>query len=318
MTARTSIPVTRPLRIIGLTARIQRFEWTIVVGATVLSVVVSALIAAWIRSAGFDKCLTDDAVSQTLRCQTGIAPWLFRATRLSLAVVPIFPVVAGLLVGGPVVARELEAGTARLAWSLSPSRLRWFVHRAAPALVMVTLAGLTIGLTADALLHLGRPDLDIDRTFEGFRSRGLLVAVNSLVVASIALAIGSIIGRMVPTLILSLILIGFLMQAVDKVEAQLLANEAQTTTFDYAKGDYYLANRIQDKDGAILTFDEFFRLHPDLGDVGYNPDEYPNVTLYIPGSRYHEVEAREAVALVAIAGLFIVLAAATTARRRPR
>ena len=53
----------------------------------------------------------------------------------------VFPVVAGLLAGGPIVARELESGTARLAWSLGPSRLRWFVQRAVPILASVLVAG---------------------------------------------------------------------------------------------------------------------------------------------------------------------------------
>lgn len=319
MTARSAARAAAPLRIAWLTYRIQHFEWTIVVGATILSVLVSAIVAAWIRSAGFDQCLTDDAINQSLRCQAGIAPWLFKVAETSRSLVPIFPLVAGLLLGGPVVARELETGTARLAWSLGPSRLRWFVHRAVPALVVVTLAGLAIGATADALLHLTRPELEIDRTFVSFRFRGLLVAVNALVVASIALAVGSILGRMVPTLILSLVLVGALAQGVDKIETQLLTNEALTTTeFDYSKGDYYLDSRIRDKDGETLTFEEFARRHPDLNEVGYNPEEYPNVTLYIPGSRYHEIEQREAGVLIVIAGLFVLLATGAVVARQPR
>jgi len=42
------------------------------------------------------------------------------------------------------------------------------------------------------------------------------------------------------------------------------------------------------------------------------------VTLYIPGSRYHEIEMREALALGGVAGLFAVVGAITVMRRRPR
>ena len=107
-----------------------------------------------------------------------------------LALVPIFPVVGGLLVGGPIVARELETGTARLAWSLGPSRLRWFAQRVVPILLMFLVAGLAIGVTADALLNMVQPSVDLDASFVGFRARGLLVAVQGLLVASIALAVG--------------------------------------------------------------------------------------------------------------------------------
>ena len=43
---------------------------------------------------------------------------------------------AGLFLGVPVVARELERGTARLAWSLAPSRMRWYLARLLPLLVL--------------------------------------------------------------------------------------------------------------------------------------------------------------------------------------
>ena len=46
---------------------------------------------------------------------------------------------AGLFLGVPIVARELERGTARLAWSLAPSRMRWFLARMLPILVVLAL-----------------------------------------------------------------------------------------------------------------------------------------------------------------------------------
>lgn len=42
-----------------------------------------------------------------------------------------------------------------------------------------------------------------------------------------------------------------------------------------------------------------------------------NVTLYIPGSRYHGVELREALGLTGLAGAFLVIAGVAVARRRP-
>ena len=132
-----------------LSFRIQRFETTIVVGAAILSLVVSAIVIWLANSPTFALCHGDDQASLSSACQTGIFPWLNRVARLSLAIVPVFPIVAGLLAGGPIVARELENGTARLAWSLGPSRLRWFVQRAGPIILMVAaafagLAGVTV------------------------------------------------------------------------------------------------------------------------------------------------------------------------------
>jgi hypothetical protein len=307
------------LRIVALSFRIQRFEATLVIGATILSVLVSAIVINWVRAAGFDRCLTDGSASLSGFCQAGIGPWLFRVARLSAGIVPIFPVVAGLLIGGPIVARELENGTARLAWSLGPSRLRWFVHRAGPALVLAAGAGLAIGLTADALLHLSNPRIDIDQSFEAFRQRGLLIGVQALLIASIALALGSILGRAVPTFVLSLILFGAITVAVGKVETQLLTNEALVTdAFQWDGGGLFLESRIRMPDGEVLTWEQLSILHPDVFNNGYDPNVYRDVVLYIPGSRYREVEAREALALGAIAVLAVIVAAATVVRRRPR
>ena len=40
--------------------------------------------------------------------------------------------VIGAFLGVPIVGRELERGTTRLAWSLAPSRWRWFAGSRAP------------------------------------------------------------------------------------------------------------------------------------------------------------------------------------------
>ena len=80
------------------------------------------------NAGGYARCVTDDPSVFGSTCFTGVYPWLNRIARLSVSIVPVFPLVAGLLAGGPIVARELESGTARLAWSLGPSRLRWLAH----------------------------------------------------------------------------------------------------------------------------------------------------------------------------------------------
>jgi hypothetical protein len=308
-----------PLRIALLTFRIQRFEWTIVLGATVLSVLVSAIVIGWAHAAGYERCMTDQDLSLTGFCQAGIAPWLFRIGRLSAGIVPVFPIVAGLLIGGPIVARELESGTARLAWSLGPSRLRWFLHRAVPALVVALAAGLAIGLTADALLHLSDPTLNTDQSFAAFRQRGLLIAAQALLIASIALALGSILGRAVPTFVLGLILFGAVSMAVDKVETQLLTNEALVSdSFQFDGGGLFLESRIRMPDGQVLTWEQMSIQHPEIINNGYDPETYRDVVLYIPGSRYPEIEGREALALGALAAVFLVVAAVAVVRRRPR
>ena len=304
-----------------LSFRVQRFETVVVLGAAMLSVVVSAVVIGIVNAGGFERCQTGDPSQFGSLCMTGIYPWLNRIARMSLSIVPVFPVIAGLLAGGPIVARELETGTARLAWSLGPSRLRWLGQRAIPLLVLVALSALAIGITSEALLHMLNPTIDLDQSFAGFRSRGLLVAVEALLVASIALAFGAILGRAVPTFILALMLVAAIGIAVDKVERELLTSEAlvaDAETFEYGDANMVLDNRLRFPDGSILSWDEAYRTHPELQN-GFDDTTGPrNVVFYIPGSRYHEVERREAAVLLTIAAAFMTLAAVAVVRRRPR
>ncbi len=60
---------------------------------------------------------------------------------LALALVLIVPVLIGMFWGAPLVARELETGTFRLAWTQSVSRLRWLLVK----LGLVGLASAVVG-----------------------------------------------------------------------------------------------------------------------------------------------------------------------------
>lgn len=309
------------LRAALLSLRIQRFETTVVVGAALLSVLVSAIVIATYSAGGYAACFGGDGPVFSAQCQSPIALWIGRIIRLSAAIVPLFPLVAGLLAGGPIVARELESGTARLAWSLGPSRVRWFAQRAVPILALIFLASLAIGLTADSLLKALDPSVDVDRSFVGFRSRGLLVGVEGLLVASIAMAVGAILGRMVPTIILSLILIFGLVIAVDKVERSVLLSEAVIgggPDFFWTDTNLNLESRLRFPNGEILSWEEAFATHPELQQEWTDQVPWEDVVLYIPGDRYHDVERREAAALGGLALALVGVGAVVVVRRRPR
>jgi hypothetical protein len=60
---------------------------------------------------------------------------------LGLVTMYVAPPVIGAFWGAPLIARELEAGTHRLAWTQSVSRTRWLATK----LVMLTLSALALG-----------------------------------------------------------------------------------------------------------------------------------------------------------------------------
>ena len=303
-----------------LSFRMQQFESTVVVGAALLSVAVSAIVGTLFYAGGYASCFGGQEPVFTSLCQSPMAEWLSKIARVSLALVPIFPVIGGLLAGGPIVARELETGTARLAWSLGPSRLRWFAQRVVPIFLMFLIACFAIGVTANALLHMVQPSVEIDASFVGYRARGILVPILGLLVASIALAFGALTGRTVPTIILTLMLFGGLMAAVDGIEKKVLLGEAAVGgEFSYSDNNLYLDSKFQLPDGRLMTYEELIAEHPEYGEFGWDESSgIQNVAIYIPGARYHDVERREGLVLLAFAGAFVTVGAVTVIRRRPR
>lgn len=65
---------------------------------------------------------------------------------------PLAPAAIGLFWGAPVLAREFERGTHKLAWTQSVSRGRWLAMKLGGLAAVVTLAGLACGLMISAWL----------------------------------------------------------------------------------------------------------------------------------------------------------------------
>jgi ABC-type transport system involved in multi-copper enzyme maturation permease subunit len=301
-----------------LTYLINLFEIRAIVIATVLSVVVSAAVVAWLTQSGYASCTGDEFGNLTARClsQSTLGEWVVRIGRMSVSLAAIFPFVAGLILGAPLVAREIDRGTARLSWSLSPSRLRWYVQRIAPVIIVLGVAAFTIGVVADRLMGAMLPTEDLSNSFVGFRGRGLLLATSALMVGSTAVALGAVIGRPMQTLLLSLVLGGLLLAAVTEIDRKVFmpTETVVDASQNYSDRNLYIDSRFQLPDGRLVTWEELVVEDPRVMEVG---PEYPNVALIIPGERYRQVEAREALAELGIAALMLVAGAVIVLRRRP-
>jgi hypothetical protein len=301
-----------------LTYRINRFEIRAITLATLLSVVVSAGVVAWLAQTGYTTCRGDEFGNLEPRCLnlSTVGEWVLRIDRASLSLVTIFPFVAGLILGAPLVAREIDRGTARLAWSLSPSRLRWYLQRIVPVLVVLAIVAFVVGVVADRLLAAMVTDEDLANSFYEFHGRGVLVATNALVLGSTAIAVGAILGRPMQALLLSLVLGGLLLAAVTEIDTKLiLPGEAVVdASGNYSDRNLYIASRFQLPDGTLATWDELVARDPSVQENG---PPYPNVELVIPGARHREVEGREAIADLGIAAVMLVVGGFVVMRRRP-
>lgn len=124
------------------------------------------------------------------------------------AVMVLLPFIVGLIAGVPIVARELESGTARTAWWLYRSRRRWLFRRALPILGVLGLAL--------AALSIGTEAVEQKRVVYGYSQLedlgryGFVLLANAFLAFAVGLATGSLVGRVLPALILAAALVSAL------------------------------------------------------------------------------------------------------------
>lgn len=309
-------------RIVRLTFRMHRFE----VGAVVILgglLVVGAILARWaLANVGLPAdCVPSFETGELPPSCVAQYEAFYRIAGLASPIATLmvlFPTIAGLLIGAPVMAREIERGTTSLAWSLSPSRFRWFLHRVVPMALLLVAVSYSVGVAADHLAGAVNQQADLTKSFTSFRFRGVLIATQAFLLGSTAIAVGALFGRAVPTFLLALIIGILSILAVGEVHKQTMVGEGLIRSTDdneaYSGDNLLLGNWFQLPDGRLLTFEELVREDPTFFDTGTS---YPTVVLIIPGERYRTVEAREAVAHVAIGLLFLVGGAFVVTRRRP-
>jgi len=117
----------------------------------------------------------------------------------------IVPALIGIFWGAPLVARELETGTFRLAWSQSVTRTRWLVVK----LVLVVLAAI---VAAGLLSLMGTWWFStLDRVSANrfdpsvFAQRGLVPAGYAAFAVALGTAVGVMVRRTVPAMAITLV-----------------------------------------------------------------------------------------------------------------
>ena len=318
-------------RAVRLALAMQRLELLLLLGAAVL-VVVAALGIAWqtrvvredqlacfrnapIAEVGHDtsSCHAQDPTLQALEAAAGFA---------KVGVIGV-PILLAVFTGVPIVARELEGRTAHMTWSLSRSRRRWLVQRAAPPLAVVVVASVAVGIAGDVLTHSAPWVEGSDPGFEDWWSRGPQVAVRAVAVFGIALAIGALLGRQLPAVLVTagatlalfmaayFVLDGWMQAAAEPVPI------APTTIVSgkiYGGGlrNAATGELVSDEEASVAgLWDE------DQLDENGIPRGYTMYFLMVPSERYGEFVLREAALFASAAGLTVVASAGIVGRRRP-
>lgn len=231
------------------------------------------------------------------------------------------PFLLGAMVGAPLVARELERGTSRLAWSLAPSRFRWLVGRVVPAAVVVFALAFVAGAALDRLCAAIWPGTDIANAFDGFGDRGVVLAARAMFVFAVGVAVGAVMGRVLPALIVTAVIACVGLAGGSYVHGRILASEAvwvETGTGTGNPGDLFFDQRVRLPDGRLVTWDDAYSMSQSADGSPWNlpPGDQP-LALVVPGARYRLVELREVGALAGGSLMALGIGALVVRRRRP-
>ena len=229
-----------------------------------------------------------------------------------------------LVLGVSTLTREVEQRTAMIAWPLAGSRLKWLAWRAAPAILVTLVLVGAMALAADQMMRAYIPNVDIG--FENHGARGFSMLTRAALVLVAAVAIGALIGRVLPSLLIGIVLAAAVSSALSAAlpywveSAELEPNESIFSGtgrgIPLITGHEYLApdgTPLSNEEGEALQ-QEVFEEHGPEPDPALLPRD---VWFEVAASRYPEVLVRESAAIGAGTVLLGALAAMIVDRRRP-
>ncbi|MHB8469835.1 MAG: ABC transporter permease subunit [Gaiellaceae bacterium] len=237
----------------------------------------------------------------------------------------VLPALAGLFVGAPLLAREIEQGTHRFAWTQGVTRRRWLCSKTA----LLAAATFAAGMTASTLVMWWRNPFD---TLEGrmapssFDIEGLVVPAYALFALAIGVLAGLLLRRTVAAMSVTLVVYAATRLTVSKFLrprflAPLHRNVVATDTARQT-GDWVLSDTLVDAGGRQITAgrEDLAVLHAQH--AGIDPHTYlvtlgwKRVISYQPAGRFWTFQLIEAGLFVALATA-VVLAAVWLVRRTP-
>ena len=311
-----------------LAFKMQRLELLLFLAAALLLVVASLLIArgAADARASFDAC--SRAAGTDANCATSPSLNDFSLWG-GFAMIGAFvtPFALGLILGVPVVAREVEGRTAGIAWTLSRSRSRWLIQRVLPLMVVVIVLAAAIGIGSEFVTRTNPfADLAANPGFADYTARGVVLPVRAVAVLLLAIAVGAMVPKQLPALLLGICFtIALFVGLTIGMDAWMTA-EAQAIPIDEGRfGAFGEGPRIfdvafqDDATGEVLTMNDFYSRYGDAAfpDDGQAPDGFTEVAIGIPGEQYWVWVARESAIVGGLALLCGGLAMAVVHRRRP-
>jgi ABC-type transport system involved in multi-copper enzyme maturation permease subunit len=114
----------------------------------------------------------------------------------------LFPLLSGLFVGAPLIAREWEQGTYRLAWTQSVSRSRWLTHRLGILTAVILLTSVIATLLSS---WWSGPRITISNGWTLYDIRGIVPVAYALFAFALGTACGTLLRKTLPAMAVTLL-----------------------------------------------------------------------------------------------------------------
>ncbi len=342
-----------------LTWKMNRFEIVAVVALLGLLIASAWIVTGHITGLGLsDACWprTEDGNYATAACDDlmnrfySITSGEGSLVRIGLALVaPI----AGLILGVPVVARELELRTTALAWSLQGTRRRWLAARTIPMLLVGLVAFLILGAVGSLFFGaLARGSQS--QALTEVASDGLALVARALSAFGVALLMGAMVGRTMPAFIVAAVVVPlWSVVGVGAIQGELSKQFAVWVSQDdeswrdgvpgplaYVGGGQFDTTKpgVDGEPGARFDYDDVDRQvmaacgQAPNDDTGETPayqawaacsDPYYQRVIHaqwdkeVPAARYGDYATVDTLASLLVGGLAILLTFPIVTRRRP-
>ncbi|GGM42695.1 ABC transporter permease subunit [Dactylosporangium sucinum] len=210
--------------------------------AAVLAVTGPGLAHVYATS-GLGTCVTDGDCAAAQRAFAGgvqaddVYPLVFFA---GIAILYLMPAVIGMFWGAPLVARELEARTFRLAWTQSVSRIRWLCVKLAlvggTAAIVTALLSWAITWWSGPIDRAdGLPGADVGLGLPNrlmpviFGARDLAPVGHAMFAFAVGVGAGALVRRTVPAMAVTLAVVAVTQLVVPTVVREHYDDPATTT-----------------------------------------------------------------------------------------
>ncbi len=280
--------------------------WALVIGALLaaaIAFVAYELHAASCAATTNQYCFSDDVAGK-------IAQGLAQLNLYQYGLV-VLPALAGAFIGCPLVAREIENGTHRLAWTQGVTRLRWLVVKIGlvflPVLVIAAVAGI---LETVLINQLG----STPNHWAVFDQHAPMTVASTLFALALGVAVGAVVGRSIPAMAVTLVLFVIVRIAVAELARPNYIVPVAFTTHDLSS---FSSPPVGFPDAWWVDDASFYDAggHLLFSGFKYSTQAAYAVQHYQPGDRFWQFQTIESAILTVLAATLIGFAIYWVTRR---